>query len=294
MDERFVQVGILPAPEQQRTIRRAKEKKPVCSAAVLGLILAGCFLGGWFWEGPPYMDLYRANLPPGRDAWFGTDAMGRDLFSMIWPGGRVSLSIGLLATALSTAAAVLLGTLSGLGPKWLDRLLMRFTELFLSVPGLLLAVFFQAILGKANAATLSLAIGATGWTGMAKVIRTEVRQMRQNGAVLAARCMGAGFFWILRKHLTPNFMPAILFMVVMNIRNAMAMESTLSFMGIGLPLETISWGSMLSLAEKGLLSGAWWTVLVPGAFLAVTILCITDIGNYLRRKNNPRSSGLPG
>ena len=124
------------------------------------------------------------------------------------------------------------------------------------------------------------------------MVRTEVRQIRSSEYVVAARAMGAGFFHILWKHLTPNFLSGIMFMVVMNIRGAIAAESTLSFMGIGLPLEVISWGSMLSLSEKAMLSGSWWIILIPGAFLIVTLLCVTNIGNYLRKTGNRKERNL--
>lgn len=140
--------------------------------------------------------------------------------------------------------------------------------------------------------SLSLVIGITSWTSIAKVVRTEVRQLRSNEYVVAARCMGGGFFYILRKHLAPNFLPSIMFMVVMNIRSAIVEESTLSFMGIGLPLEIISWGSMLSLSEKALLTDGWWIILIPGAFLVVTLLAITGLGDYLRKELNKKESYL--
>ena len=97
---------------------------------------------------------------------------------------------------------------------------------------------------------------------------------------------------ILWHHLAPNFISSIMFMVVMNIRTAIAAESTLSFMGIGLPVEVISWGSMLSLAEKALLSNSWWMILIPGAFLVMTLLCVTNLGNYLRRSVNRQERNL--
>lgn len=211
---------------------------------------------------------------------------------MIWYGGRVSLLIGFLATAISTVLAVLFGAVSGLAPRWLDDLLMRLTEIFLSIPSLLLVVLLQAILGKASVVSLSVVIGVTSWTSVAKVVRSEVRRLRGSEYVLAARCMGAGFFHILRRHLAPNFFPSIMFMVVMNIRSAIAAESTLSFMGLGLPLEVISWGSMLSLAENALLSGSWWIILIPGTFLVVTLLCVTGVGNWLRGEGDRRESNL--
>ena len=104
--------------------------------------------------------------------------------------------------------------------------------------------------------------------------------------------MGGGFFHVLQRHLAPNFLPSILFMVVMNLRGAILAESTLSFLGLGLPLEVISWGSMLSLAEKGLLSGAWWMILIPCGFLAAALMCVTSIGSSLRRRMNRGQSNL--
>ena len=125
-------------------------------------------------------------------------------------------------------------------------------------------------------------IGLTSWFGIAKIIRTEVRQLRSSEYVIAAKCMGGSFWHILWKHLAPNFVSSIMFMVVMNVRSAIVAESTLSFLGIGLPLDVISWGSMLSLAEKALMSRAWWIVLIPGIFLVVVLMCITSLGHWLQ------------
>lgn len=293
MNKSFVQVGIrrIQAPATKKA--KWYEGKPIVSMVILGIIVLGCLCCDLFIpKDPTYMDLYHANVAPNSEFWFGTDTMGRDMFSMIWYGGRISLFIGLFATVISTAAAILFGAVSGVAPKWLDDLLMRLTDIFLSIPGLLLIIFIQAILGKANALSISFVIGITGWTGIAKVVRTEVRQIRNSEYVVAARCMGAGFSRILWRHLTPNFISSIMFMVVMNIRGAIGAESTLSFMGIGLPLEVISWGSMLSLADKALLSGSWWIILIPGVFLIATMVSVTNIGNWLRKSANRKESNL--
>ena len=292
-DEKFTLVGIRSAPETPPERFGARQKKPVAAMAVLAVILLGClFCKLVMTKDPTYMDLANYSRAPDREFLFGTDTMGRDIFSMIWYGGRISLLIGFVSTALSTLIAVVFGSLSGLAPAWLDSLLMRLTEIILSIPNLLLVILIQAVLGDASIGSISLVIGVTGWTSIAKVVRTEVRQVRESEYVVASRCMGGGFFHILRRHLTPNFLSAIMFMVVMNIRSAIVSESTLSFMGIGLPLEIISWGSMLSLAENALLGNFWWMILIPGLFLIVTLLCITEIGNYLRKNANRKQSNL--
>lgn len=291
--ERFTLVGTRELPPREAPKRHRLDGFPWVSLAVLAVIVLGCLACDLLMtHDPTYLDLAHCSQAPNGTFYFGTDAMGRDLFSGIWYGGRISLTIGVLATLLSTAVATVYGTVSGLAPQWLDTLLMRLTELFLSVPNLLLIVFLQAILGQANAVSISVTIGLTSWAGIAKIVRTEVRQLRHSEYVLAARAMGGGFFHVLVRHLFPNFFSAILFMVVMNLRGAIVAESTLSFLGLGLPLEVISWGSMLSLAEKALLSGAWWVILLPGAFLIAVLLCVTNLGNYLRRQASRKESNL--
>jgi len=287
-DTKFRLVGIrsdLPAEPPYR--EKWHRGWPIFSSILLALIVLGCLLAKTIMTHDPlYMDLLNYSKAPGHAFLFGTDTLGRDIFSMIWYGGRVSLAIGFLSTLISTIVAVIFGSISGVAPKWLDELMMRFTEIVLSVPNLLLVVLLQAILGNANVLSISIVIGLTSWTGIAKVVRTEVLRLRSSEYVIAAKCMGGGFFHNLKVHLAPNFVSSIMFMVVMNIRGAIMAESTLSFMGIGLPLEIISWGSMLSLAEKALLGGAWWIILIPGAFLVATLMCITAIGNALRARMN--------
>ena len=289
----FTMVGIRPEPAPLKKKVNRLEGFPWISVVLLGILVLCCLAAELLMtKDPGYLDLKNFNVAPNGEFLFGTDTLGRDIFSGIWYGGRISITIGFLATLISTLIAVIYGSLSGIAPQWLDTLMMRFTEIFLSVPGLLLVLFFQAILGAANVLTLSIVIGVTGWASIAKVVRTEVRQLRNSEYVVASKCMGGGFFHILKQHLAPNFIASIMFMVVMNVRGAIGSESTLSFMGMGLPLEIISWGSMLSLAEKALLTGSWWMILIPGVFLVTLLMCLTNIGNYLRKRANRTESRL--
>lgn len=291
--ELFTVVGIRPEPAAPLKSAKRDPGFPWISVLVLGVIVVCClFAETLMTKDPAYLDLQNCNVAPNGEFLFGTDSLGRDIFSGIWYGGRISITIGFLATLISTVIAVVYGSVSGIAPAWLDTLMMRFTEVFLSVPGLLLVLFLQAILGDANVITLAIVIGVTNWAGIAKIIRTEVRQIRSSEYVVASRCMGGRFFHILGKHLAPNFIASIMFMVVMNVRGAIGAESTLSFMGMGLPLEVISWGSMLSLAEKALMTTSWWIILIPGAFLVTLLMCLTNIGNYLRRNANRKESNL--
>ncbi|MDO4518232.1 MAG: ABC transporter permease, partial [Bacillota bacterium] len=231
----------------------------------------------------PYrMELMGINEPPSIEHIFGTDTLGRDLFSVIWFGGRISLIIGLLSGLISTVIALIYGALAGLASDRVDDVMMRFTEIIMSIPQILLVMFIQAMLGKPTVLTIGVVIGITGWMAVAKMVRSEVKQLRSADFVIAARTMGGGFFYVLRVHLLPNLFSAIMFMVVTNIGSAIVMEATLSFLGLGLPTNIISWGSLMSLSQRAILTGCWWMVIIPGLFLVVTLICLTEIGEWIR------------
>lgn len=292
MNDPFRLVGICPQEAAAPTLK-PRQKRPVLSFAVLGLLVLGCLAAPLIAPGDPgYLDLLHTSQSPGREFLFGTDAMGRDLFRCIWHGGRGSLFIGFLSTLISTAIAVVYGAVSGVSSPGVDSAMMRLTEILLSVPELLTVLFLQAIWGVATPVSIAVIIGLTSWYSIAKVVRTEVRQLRGSEYVIASRAMGGRFAHILGQHLAPNFLSSIMFMVVMNVRSAIVAESTLSFLGMGLPIDTVSWGSMLSLSERALMTGSWWVILIPGAFLVALLLSLTEIGNWLRREGSRRESNL--
>lgn len=278
--------------KNKNIFERIKEK-PYISIIILGIIITGCIFSPFIMNhDPKYMDLINSNTAPNRVFYFGTDSMGRDIFSMIWHGGRVSLFIGLFSTLISTAIGIIYGCISGTSSEFIDDMMMRFTEIILTIPSILIIIFVQAILGNSNPVSISIVIGITSWMNIAKIVRSEVRQIRNSEYILAAKVMGGNFLYITKQHLLPNFTASIMFMVITNIGGAIGTESTLSFLGIGLPLEIISWGSMLSLAEGALLKNEWWIILIPGLFLVTTLVCITNIGNYIRKNGNKKSSNL--
>lgn len=283
------------ADEEKEDIKtKTKFKKiPYKSILVLSIIVICCIFADFIMtKDPTYMDLANTSLKPGSKFYFGTDTMGRDIFSMIWYGGRISLFIGILSTIISTSIAILYGTISACSNQFIDDLMMRITEMILSIPSILIIIFIQGIIRNTNIISLAIVIGITSWMNIAKIIRAEVRQIKNSEYIIASKTMGASFFFILKEHMVLNFLPAIMFMVVTNIGAAIGTEATLSFLGIGLPIEIISWGSMLSLAEGALLSNLWWIILIPGIFLVLTLVSITNIGNYLREKSNKKISNL--
>lgn len=265
------------------------EDLPMISLSFITLIILGCIIIHFLCKVDyGYMDLSKTNMSPNRDFYFGTDTLGRDVFSMIWYGGRISLFIGIMSTIISTCIGVLYGSISGLSGKSVDNLLMRFCEIVLSIPTILIILFVQGTFGRNNVVSVSIAIGISSWMSIAKIVRVEIKQIKDSEFVLMSRLMGGSFLHILKVHLIPNFIPSIMFIVVSNIGSAILIESTLSFLGLGLPVEIISWGSMLSLSEGALLTNSWWIVFIPGIYIVVTLVSITNIGNFIRENSNKK------
>lgn len=293
----FTVVGITDCVKLTDSVKpgwRDKLKgKPIFSVILLTLIVLGCLFAEQIYNHSP-SEFYLANLneAPGSEFYFGTDSLGRDIFSMIWYGGRASIFIGLLSMAIITVIGVTYGCVSGMAGGRIDALMMRAVELAGSIPNLLIVLLLVSVMGKQNILKISLIIGVTGWFSLARIVRSEIRQIRNSEYVLAAKSMGARFDYLMLKHLIPNLVSAVMFVVISSISSSMSMESTLSFLGLGLPVDVISWGSMLSLANKALLLNTWWVIVIPGIFLVVTLLCITNIGNYFRKETNRKESVL--
>ena len=267
--------------------------KPIASIIILVLIIGGCIFAELIMNHDA-SEFYLEHLKeaPNSEFFFGTDSMGRDIFSLIWYGGRASIIIGLLSAAIITVIGIVYGCISGVSGSFLDSVMMRITEVAGSIPSILLIFLITGFFSSNNVLTLSLVIGITSWFNLARIVRSEVRQIRNQEYVLASRCMGARFGHIMLRHLIPNFVSAVMFVIISGISTSMTTESTLSFLGLGLPVEVVSWGSMLSLANRALLLNTWWVIMIPGLFLVITLLCITNIGHYFRKEVNRRPSNL--
>lgn len=293
-DGEFTLIGASAVRTQLPTGHRARRLHTHwLSFVVLGIIIAGCMAAPLLSNhDPAHFYLQDINEPPSSEFYFGTDSMGRDIYSILWYGGRVSLSIGVLSMIISSTIGIAYGCLSGMGPDWLDNIMMRTAELTSSIPSILLMLLLLAFIPKPGILSISIVIGNTHWMNLARIVRGEVRQIRGSEYVWASRLMGAGLPHIALRHLLPNFLSPILFMLVASIGSAIMIESTLSFLGIGLPVEVVSWGSMLSLAGRALLTNSWWVVVIPGMFLVITLVCITNIGQTFRKHVIKKSSNL--
>lgn len=256
--------------------RRWMTNLSVLYLAVLTLCAAGApLLTGYH---PVDAQLDAILLPPQPSHLLGTDEMGRDVLTRFLYGGRVSLAVGCASAIVSLLAGVAYGMISGYCGGWIDRILMRAADALLSIPSLLFMIGLQALL-KPSLLTVVLVIGLTGWMPLAKLIRTEILALKEEAFIQASAVMGATPIQLFTRHFAPHCLPTILVMTTAGIGHAILSESTLSFLGLGIPPHEPSWGNMLAGAQNHLLSGAWWAAVCPGLGIALTVLAFTFLGD---------------
>jgi len=217
----------------------------------------------------------------------GQDPLGRDVFARLVHGGRISLAVGGTAVVCSLLLGVSLGALAGYRGGWLDELLTRTIDVFLAFPGLLLAIALAAALGP-SVRNVVLALSLFGWTTYARLVRGEVRSLRRREFVLAATALGATPARLLVRHVLPMTLPALLVQCTFGLSGAILAEASLSFLGLGAPPPTPSWGSMLAEARPFLLVAPRLTI-VPGLALTTTVLALQLLGDGLRDRLDPRA-----
>ncbi len=230
---------------------------------------------------PQEIRLEEALLSPSRSHPLGTDQLGRDLFSRLLYGGRISLLVGFVAVGLATAVGIFSGALAGTQGGWVDWAIMRIVDIMLCFPTLFLILAAVAFLEPGLIHIVAI-IGLTGWMGVSRLVRAEVLSLQEREFIQAARAAGASSIRIIARHLLPNAMPPILVSVTLGIGSAILIESALSFLGIGIQPPTPSWGNILS-EGKDTLGVAWWLTLTPGAAIFLVVLGCNLLGEGLRR-----------
>jgi len=214
----------------------------------------------------------------------GTDGMGRDMLAMLISGARISLLVGLLATGIAIIIGALIGTTSAYFGGAMDSILMRATDVFMTFPFLLLLILIVYLFGS-NLTLIILAIGLTGWTGTARLVRSETLSLRTREFVIASKALGASHLRIIFYHLLPNILSSIIVLATLSIPGAILAESSLSFIGLGDP-QVASWGNILN-AGQGSLQTAWWVAVEPGIMLFFTVLAFNFLGEGLREAFEP-------
>jgi peptide/nickel transport system permease protein len=235
---------------------------------------------------PSSTDLDNSLVAPfSGDHVLGTDQLGRDILSGIIHGARISLSIGFVAMAIEVIIGVTLGALAGFFGGWVDIVISRIIELFLNFPTLFLILTIVAFLGPSIFYVMVI-IGATGWMGIARLVRGEVLRVRNMEYVTAANSLGFGASRTIVRHVLPNSVAPVLVSVAFGIAGAILTESTLSFLGLGVPLEVVTWGSTLNASRQA--PFAWWLAIFPGLMIFLTVVCYNLIGDGLRDATDPR------
>jgi peptide/nickel transport system permease protein len=225
---------------------------------------------------------------PSAAHWMGTDDGGKDVLSSFIFGSRVSLIVGFAASLISMVIGGVVGLVAGFYGGRIGNVLMRITDIFLVIPDLPLMIVIVAIIGP-GLGNIILVIGILGWTGTARLVRSQALSLKERQFVTRARAIGAGNFYILRRHIFPLVLPLMVANTVLVISLSILSESTLSFLGLGDPT-TLSWGGMLNFAfTRGAISaGAWWALVAPGLGIVWLVLACTLVGNTLEEAFNPR------
>ena len=230
-----------------------------------------------------------APVGPGSSFLLGTDPNGRDVLSRLIYGARVSLLVGVVATGLASAIGVLVGGIAGYAGGLVDSVLMRITDVVLSFPILLFCVALIAITGPSTR-NVMLVIAFGYWTYLARIVRGLVLSLKEREFVVAARTLGVGHRAILRRHILPHLIPAIIVYSTLGIATSILIEASLSYLGIGVPLPQASWGQMISQGQE-YFQTAPWLLIAPGVALILTVLAFNLAGDWLTDLLDPETSG---
>jgi peptide/nickel transport system permease protein len=292
-----VSAAATSAPSRELVASFSRSRLALAALIALGVIVLAALLAPLISPQNPYdlaqLDIMDAKVEPGSTSvdgmkfWLGTDEQGRDMLSAILYGLRISLAVGVISTLLALTLGLAIGLAAGYAGGWIDAAIMRIVDLQLSFPAILIALILLAILGQ-GVDKIIIALVTVQWAYYARTVRGTVLVEKRKEYVDAAMCMGYSRLRILYRHILPNCLPPLIVVATVQVAHAIALEATLSFLGLGMPITSPSLGLLIANGYAHLLSGRYWISFFPGLALLATIVAINLVGDQLRDVLNPR------
>ncbi|MDB5904827.1 MAG: peptide transporter permease [Betaproteobacteria bacterium] len=285
------------APRRELVASFMKSRIALVALVLLGIVVLAAVFAPVIAPQNPYnlaeLDILDSKLAPGAKSiegktfWLGTDDQGRDILSGILYGLRISLGVGVISTVLALSIGLFIGLAAGYAGGWLDALIMRIVDLQLSFPSILIALVLLAVLGQ-GVDKIVIALVTVQWAYYARTVRSSAMVEKRKEYVDAARVLAYSNWRILYRHILPNCLPPLIVVATVQVAHAIALEATLSFLGLGMPITSPSLGLLIANGYAHLLSGRYWISFFPGVALLVTIVVINLVGDQLRDVLNPR------
>ncbi|MGI3900652.1 MAG: ABC transporter permease [Janthinobacterium lividum] len=272
-----------------------RQPSTVVALAIILLVVLAALFAPWLApfspDDQPFdgLSIEGGPLPPGPVYWLGTDTLGRDLLSRLLFGARTSLVIGLVANGVAVAIGMAVGIVGGYQGGWIGTALMRFTDLMMAFPALLLAIVLAALLHP-SLWIVAMVIALVNWVQVARIVYTETRGLAERDFILAERSLGAGHARILFRHIAPHLVPTAIVWGTLGIATTVLLEATLSFLGVGVQPPQPSWGNII-FESQSYFQAAPWLVFIPGAIILLTALSFNLLGDALRDHLDPTQRG---
>ncbi|WP_353643818.1 ABC transporter permease [Mesorhizobium sp. WSM2239] len=284
------------SPQTQSILSRLL-RRPLAlfGLAVIAIVVIAALFAPWIVPHDPHEQFFEglsiegAPLPPDSTFWFGTDLVGRDLFSRLIYGARTSLIIGVVANGIAVLIGSMVGIIAGYFGGWVEAVLMRFTDLMMAFPALLLAIVLAAIFTP-SLWIVALVIAMVNWVQIARVLYTETRALAERDFIQAERAMGAGALRIMLRHILPHLTSTIIVWATLGIATTVLLEATLSFLGIGVQPPIPSWGNII-FENQTYFSSAPWLVFIPGVAILLLALAFNLVGDAMRDILDPTQQG---
>ena len=283
------------SPQWRRAWRSmVRAKWPLVAVIILLLVAVAAIIGPWLAPLDPNRQNIILRLAPplaegrrGAIFWLGTDGLGRDVFSRLLYGARVSLLVGICSILVGGTIGVVAGLVSGYFGGWIDDVVMRLGDIQLAFPFILLAVLFLVVLGP-GLLNIIIVLGIGQWVTYARIVRGQTLSLREKEYVEAARALGDSTMSVIFRTILPNIIAPLTVIASFNVASVILSEASLSFLGLGVPVSVPTWGSMLADSRDQLMANKWWLALFPGMAIVLTVLSFNILGDWLRDFLDPR------